>query len=81
MVKPPLLCCPQVIRNRKLWRDSCFHCLNGYETTISKILTTLTVQAASHQRTDTLERMRHQVILEMDKEITRQYWGTWFAVD
>ena len=30
MVKPPLLCCPQVIRNRKLWRDSCFHCLNGY---------------------------------------------------
>jgi hypothetical protein len=41
----------------------------------------LTVQAASHQRTDTLERMRHQVILEMDKEITRQYWGTWFAVD
>ena len=51
------------------------------ETTISKMLTTLTVQAASHQRTDTLERMRHQVILEMDKEITRQYWGTWFAVD
>jgi hypothetical protein len=51
------------------------------ETTISKILTTLTVQAASQQRTDTLERLRHQVIIEMDKEITRQYWGVWFPVD
>jgi hypothetical protein len=51
------------------------------ETTISKILTTLTVQAASHQRTDTLERLRHQVVIEMDKEITRQYWGVWFSVD
>jgi len=51
------------------------------ETTISKILTTLTVQAASQQRTDTLERMRHQVIIEMDKELTRQYWGVWFPVD
>jgi hypothetical protein len=51
------------------------------ETTISKMLTMLTVQAASHQRTDTLERLRHQVILEIDKEITRQYWGVWFAVD
>jgi hypothetical protein len=51
------------------------------ETTISKILTTLTVQTASHQRTDTLERLRHQVVIEMDKEITRQYWGVWFSVD
>jgi hypothetical protein len=40
------------------------------ETTISKILTMLTVQAASHQRTDTLERLRHQVILEIDKNLS-----------
>src|SRR3989449_2994736 len=30
VVKPPLLCFLQGIRNRKLQRDPCFHYLNGY---------------------------------------------------
>ena len=51
------------------------------EATISTTLTTLTLQAASHQRSETLDRLRHQVVLEMDRAITRQYWSVWFAVD
>jgi hypothetical protein len=51
------------------------------ESSISKTLAILTTQAASQQRTDTLERMRYAVIVAMDKEITRQYWLPYFNTE
>src|SRR5262249_54461650 len=48
--------------------------LAQYQASIEKTLTITQVQAASQQRIDTLERMRHEVIVAMHKDLTRQYW-------
>jgi len=50
------------------------------EALMNKSLAILTTQAASQQRTDTLERMREAVIVAMDREIRRQYWLPYFDI-
>jgi len=54
--------------------------LAQHQALINKSLGVLTTQAASQQRTDTLERMRYTVVVAMDKEIRRQYWLPYFDV-
>ena len=45
VVKPPLLCFLQGIRNRKLQRDPCFHYLNGYSGLTRTAATAVTATA------------------------------------
>lgn len=48
---------------------------------MQKVLIVHTTQAASGARIEALRQMRHQVVVAMDAEITRQYWAPYFKID